>query len=49
VKPFDQFDDPRRRILIQALAAGFFSTPWGAVAQSVFGGAPRPRAAGPSK
>lgn len=41
MKPFGQLDDPRRRILIQALTAGFFSTPWGAAAQSIFGAAPR--------
>jgi hypothetical protein len=41
VKPFGQLDDPRRRILIQALTAGFFSTPWGAAAQSIFGSAPQ--------
>jgi len=41
VKPFGQLDDPRRRILIQALTAGFFSRPWGASAQSIFGAAPR--------
>ncbi|HYA46941.1 MAG TPA: hypothetical protein VEF92_05265 [Burkholderiales bacterium] len=48
MKPFDQFDDPRRRILIQALAAGFFSAPWGAAAQSVFGSTPRRLPAGQS-
>jgi len=40
VKPFGQLDDPRRRILVQALTAGFFSTPWVAAAQSIFGAAP---------
>ncbi len=40
MRPFGVLDDPRRRILIQALAAGFFSTPWGVAAQSLFGAAP---------
>jgi hypothetical protein len=48
VRPFGILDDPRRRILIQALAAGFFSTPWGAAAQSIFGAAPRKLPSGQS-
>jgi hypothetical protein len=39
VRPFGVLDDPRRRILIQALAAGFFSSAGGAVAQ-IFGRSP---------
>jgi len=39
VRPFGQLDDPRRRILIQALAAGFFSSAGSAAAQ-IFGRSP---------
>jgi len=39
VKPWGELDDPRRRILIQALAAGFFSSAGNAAAQ-LFGRAP---------
>jgi hypothetical protein len=39
VRPFGVLDDPRRRILIQALAAGFFSSAGGAAAQ-IFGRSP---------
>ena len=37
---FGELDDPRRRVLIQALAAGFFSSAGSAVGQ-IFGTAPR--------
>src|SRR5437899_4597960 len=40
VRPFGQLDDPRRRVLIQALAAGFFSSAGGAAAQ-ILGTTPR--------
>ncbi|MGC2518120.1 MAG: hypothetical protein WA373_03310 [Burkholderiales bacterium] len=40
MKRLGELDDPRRRILIQALAAGFFSSAGGAAAQSIFGSAP---------
>jgi len=39
VRPWGELDDPRRRILIQALAAGFFSSAGNAAAQ-LFGRAP---------
>src|SRR5712671_7116224 len=39
VRPWGELDDPRRRILIQALAAGFFSSAGSAAAQ-LFGKAP---------
>jgi len=35
VRPFGELDDPRRRILIQALAAGFFSSAGTAAALSI--------------
>jgi hypothetical protein len=41
---FDELDDPRRRLLIQALAAGMFSTAFfdkDALADSFFGSSPR--------
>jgi hypothetical protein len=47
VRPFGQLDDPRRRILIQALAAGFFSGAGTAAAQ-LFGRSPGPLPAGQS-
>ena len=47
MKPFRELDDPRRRVLIQALAAGLFSLAGDAVAQ-VFGSAPRKLPAGQS-
>src|SRR5260370_41977037 len=40
VRPFGQLNDPRRRVLIQALAAGVFSSAGSAAAQ-LFGTAPR--------
>ena len=40
MRSFGQLDDPRRRLLVQALTAGFFTTPWGAAAQGFFGAAP---------
>ena len=39
MRPFGQLEDPRRRILIQALAAGFFSSAGSAIAQ-IFGRSP---------
>jgi hypothetical protein len=48
MRRFGVLDDPRRRILIQALTAGFFSTPWGAAAQSIFGVVPRKLSSGQS-
>src|SRR5229473_3043582 len=47
VKPFGQLDDPRRRVLIQALAAGFFSSAGSAAAQ-IFGTPPKKLPAGQS-
>jgi hypothetical protein len=47
MKPFGELDDPRRRVLIQALAAGFFSLAGDAVAQ-ILGTAPRRLPAGQS-
>jgi hypothetical protein len=47
VRPFGELDDPRRRILIQALAAGFFSSAGTAAAQ-LFGRSPGPLPAGQS-
>jgi hypothetical protein len=47
VRPFGELDDPRRRILIQALAAGFFSGAGTAAAQ-LFGRSPGPLPAGQS-
>jgi hypothetical protein len=47
VRVFGQLDDPRRRILIQALAAGFFSSGGNAFAQ-LFGRSPGPLPAGQS-
>jgi len=47
VRPFGILDDPRRRILIQALAAGFFSGAGTAAAQ-LFGRSPAPLPAGQS-
>src|SRR5262249_26328365 len=47
VRPFGELDDPRRRILIQALAAGFFSSAGTAAAQ-MFGRSPGPLAPGQS-
>ena len=47
MRPFGTLDDPRRRILIQALAAGFFSSAGGAAAQ-IFGRSPGPLPAGQS-
>jgi hypothetical protein len=47
VRPFGELDDPRRRVLIQALAAGLFSLAGDAVAQ-IFGSAPRRLPAGQS-
>ena len=47
MKPFGELDDPRRRVLIQALATGFFSLAGDAVAQ-IFGAAPRKLPAGQS-
>jgi hypothetical protein len=47
VRPFGELDDPRRRILIQALAAGFFSGAGTAAAQ-IFGRSPGPLPAGQS-
>ncbi len=42
MNPFDKIDDPRRRLLIEALTAGFFAwgIPVGANAQNVFGSRP---------
>ena len=40
MKRFGELDDPRRRVLIQALAAGLFSLTGDAVAQ-IFGSAPK--------
>src|SRR5712692_2688387 len=40
VRPFGQLDDPRRRVLLQALAAGIFSSAGSATAQ-LFGTAPK--------
>ncbi len=47
VRPWGELDDPRRRILIQALAAGFFSSAGNAAAQ-LFGRAPGKLPAGQS-
>ena len=47
MRPFGVLDDPRRRILIQALAAGLFSSTGTAVAQ-LFGRSPGPLPAGQS-
>jgi len=47
VKPWGELDDPRRRILIQGLAAGFFSSAGNAAAQ-LFGRAPGKLPAGQS-
>jgi hypothetical protein len=47
VRTFGTLDDPRRRILIQALAAGFFSSAGSAAAQ-LFGRSPGPLPAGQS-
>ncbi len=47
MKPFGQLDDPRRRVLIQALAAGVFSSA-GSVAAQLLGTAPRKLPAGQS-
>src|SRR5258707_8386380 len=47
VRPWGELDDPRRRILIQALAAGFFSSAGNAAAQ-LFGRAPAKLPAGQS-
>jgi len=47
MKPFGELDDPRRRVLIQALAAGLFSLAGDAVGQ-IFGAAPRRLPAGQS-
>jgi len=47
MKRFGEIDDPRRRVLIQALAAGLFSLAGDAVAQ-IFGAAPRKLPAGQS-
>ena len=47
MRPFGVLDDPRRRILIQALAAGFFSGAGTAAAQ-LFGRSPGPLPAGQS-
>jgi hypothetical protein len=47
VRPFGVLDDPRRRILIQALAAGFFSSAGSAAAQ-IFGRSPGRLPAGQS-
>ena len=47
VRPWGEPDDPRRRILIQALAAGFFSSAGDAAAQ-LFGRAPARLPAGQS-
>jgi hypothetical protein len=44
---FGELDDPRRRVLIQALAAGLFSLAGDPVAQ-IFGTAPRKLPAGQS-
>ena len=43
MKRWGELDDPRRRVLIQALAAGLFSSAGGAAAQSIFGTAPNLR------
>jgi hypothetical protein len=48
VRPFGVLDDPRRRILIQALSAGLFSLAGGAAAQSIFGTTPKKLPAGQS-
>ena len=42
MNPFDTIEDPRRRLLIEALTAGFFAwgVPLGASAQNVFGARP---------
>ena len=47
MKRFGELDDPRRRVLIQALAAGLFSSAGSAVAQ-ILGTAPRKLPAGQS-
>lgn len=47
MRPLGELDDPRRRILIQALAAGFFSSAGNAAAQ-LFGRAPARLPAGQS-
>ena len=47
MRRFGELDDPRRRVLIQALAAGLFSLTGDAVAQ-IFGSAPRKLPAGQS-
>ena len=47
MKPWGELDDPRRRVLIQALAAGFFSSAGNAAAQ-LFGRAPGKLPAGQS-
>jgi hypothetical protein len=41
MKRWGELDDPRRRVLIQALAAGLLSSAGGAAAQSIFGTLPR--------
>jgi len=42
MNPFDKIDDPRRRLLIEALTAGFFAwgVPIGAYAQNILGSRP---------
>ena len=47
MKPFGELDDPRRRVLIQALTVGLFSSAGDAVAQ-IFGSAPGKLPAGQS-
>ena len=47
MRPFGGLDDPRRRVLIQALAAGLFSSAGGAAAQ-IFGRSPGPLPTGQS-
>src|SRR5258705_3720450 len=49
MKPFDKTDDPRRRWLIQALGAGFFSTlPMAQTMAQILGGRPEKIAPGKS-
>ena len=48
MRPFGGLDDPRRRVLIQALAAGFFSSSAGGAAAQIFGRSPGPLPTGQS-
>ena len=48
MNPFDKFEDPRRRVLINMLSAGFGASSVGAMAASIFGSPPSKLPAGQS-